>query len=390
VTGRFLPDPDTGQIVSLLNPFGGGPAIAGVGINIVDNNAKHPRVQQFTLGLQQQIGKNWVVSADAVHNFGDRLLIGRFLRSTTSTSPLIKCPDGVTPCSVTDPLTGISDNITNIESSAKSWYDGLLSSLQKRPTGSGAWKWGFNLSYTLSKTFNFSNDDQIPFNGAEDAQNLAVHINNIRAEKGYSSTDERHRIVFSGIFDMPHQFSLSPIWTISSRVPIESFVPSLGSRLPILQRNALARDIKTGADLNAAIDLWNALPSCGNAIPAPFPCNPDSHPPGDPARALLAHTDPNQDFGDWFNSLDLRLTKSFSITERQNLQFIGEVFNIFNITNIRGFFNTNYSGFNNIISTFDPANPGKLSPVGKPISTAGGFFGSGGPRAFQFAVRYTF
>ncbi len=387
VTGKFLPDPVTGQIVNLVNPFGGGPATAGVGINIIDNNAKHPRVQQFTLGLQRQIGTNWVVSADGVHNFGDRLLIGRFLRSTASQSALIHCPDGVTPCTVTDPLTGLSDNITNIESSAKSWYDGLLTSLAKRPTGRGAWKWGFNLSYTLSKTFNYSNDDQIPFNGAEDAQNLAVHINNIRTEKGFSSIDERHRIVFSGVFEMPHQLSVSPILTISSRVPIDSFVPSLSSRLPILPRNALGREIQTGAELNAVIDVWNSLASCGNAIPAPFPCNPDSHPPGDPARVLLAHTNPNQTFGDWFDSLDLRVTKSFSITERQGVQLIGEVFNIFNITNIRGFFNTNYSGFSNVISTFDPAHPGKLSPVGAPISTAGGFFGSGGPRAFQFALR---
>jgi hypothetical protein len=173
-------------------------------------------------------------------------------------------------------------------------------------------------------------------------------------------------------------------------VPIDSFVPSLGSRLPILPRNALGREIKTGAELNAAIDLWNSLPSCGPALPAPFPCNPDPNPPGSPLRTLLAHTNPNQTFGDWFNSLDIRLTKSFSIGERQQLQLIGEVFNIFNITNIRGFFNTSYSGFNNNISTFDPTNPGKLSPVGTRISTAGGFFGSGGPRAFQFAARYTF
>jgi hypothetical protein len=331
-----------------------------------------------------------VVSADGLHNFGDRLLIGRFLRKTTSTSPLIKCPNGIDPCTVTDPLTGISDNITNIESSAKSWYDGLLVSLKKRSTGRGDWKWGFNLSYTLSKTFNYSNDDQIPFNGAEDAQNLAVRINDIRAEKAYSSTDERHRFVFSGVFDMPHHFSLSPIWTVSSRVPIDSFVPSLGSRLPILPRNALGREIRTGADLNKAIDRWNTLPSCGNAVPAPFPCNPDPHPAGSPARVLLAHTDPSQTFGDPFNSLDLRLIKRLEITERQNLKFIAEVFNVFNITNIRGFFNTNYSGFNNVISTVDPAKPGVLSPVGKPISTAGGFFGSGGPRAFQFAVRYAF
>ncbi len=379
---------------TLANPLsGGGSNIPLGGFNVVENGARHPLVHQFNFGLQNQFGKNWILSADAVHNFGQRLLIGRALRSGTSLIPGVvplqfndpdtgmvgTCPasGGVDPCFVTDPATAITDTILLMESSAKSWYSGLLANLQKRPTGSGDWKWGFNLAYTWSKSYNYGNDDQIPFNGAEDAVNVQQGVNNIRLEKGYAPTDERHRFVAYGIFDMPWKISFSPILTMTSAVPIDARVAALSSRLPLLQRNALARDISTGAELNTVITAWNALTPCPNFAVTPiamrpFPCR---------AGAPLGLVNPNLEFGDGFTSLDFRLTKTFTFAERHNIQLIGEAFNIFNITNIRGFNNVNYSGFANDITSPD---------FNQPIRTAGGFFGSGGPRAFQFAVRYSF
>jgi hypothetical protein len=382
-SGNFAPDPATGQIVSLANPFAGGSATFGIGINHINHSGKHPYTQQFTLGMQQQLASNWIVSADGIHDFGQRFILGRLLRSTTSTSPLISCPNGFDPCEVVDPLSGDSvascftkspgascQQVTDIESVAKSWYDALLLSLQKRPTGGPNFRWGFNVNYTLSKTFNYSNDDQIPFNGAEDAVNLIFHSNNLQLEKGYSPTDERHRFVFFGVFDVPWKLTISPIFTYSSRAPMDSLVPALNARLPILRRNALGREITNGAELNTAIDLWNSLPACSgvNQVPCHF-------------GAILAHVGPNLKFGDDFNSLDIRVTRTWNFHERNKLQFIAEVFNLFNITNVRGFNNNNYSGFLNDITSPE---------FNKPLRTAGGFFGSGGPRAFQFALRYAF
>jgi len=71
-----------------------------------------------------------------------------------------------------------------------------------------------------------------------------------------------------------------------------------------------------------------------------------------------------------------------------------EVFNLFNTTNILGLTTVNYSGYSNVLvrDSDDPASAGYLrsSSFGQPVTTAGGVFGSGGPRAMQLAVRVIF
>ena len=71
-----------------------------------------------------------------------------------------------------------------------------------------------------------------------------------------------------------------------------------------------------------------------------------------------------------------------------------EVFNLFNVTNILGVSVKNYSGYANVLvrDSAEPGTPGYLrsSSFGQAVNTAGGVFGSGGPRAFQFAVRAVF
>jgi hypothetical protein len=344
---------------TLANPFIGSPTPVPLGINVLDPNLRHPVVQQFTLGIQQQLGANWLVSADGLHNFGTHFIIGQTLKD----------PKG-NAVSITDPLTGITNEVTDIQSTAKNWYDGLLVSLQKKPTRIfGNWSYGFNMNYTLSKTLNYSNDDQIPFTNSGQIQDL-YNIQNINLEKSYAPTDERHRLTLYGQIQAPYKITIAPIVTLSSSVPMDTYIPALSSRLPILARNALGREITTGAELNTVIDQWNAMPVCTS--PNEYPCRI-----GNP----LPLVDPNLRFGDMFASADLRVTKTFTIRERQSLQLIAECFNVSNTVNIRGTSNTNYSGR---VSDITAPN------FNQALSTAGGFFGAGGPRAFQFAVRYEF
>jgi hypothetical protein len=78
-------------------------------------------------------------------------------------------------------------------------------------------------------------------------------------------------------------------------------------------------------------------------------------------------------FGDNFHALDLRLSRAFVFRERWRVSVIGEVFNLYNKANLNG-----YSG--------DLMSAG----FGQPTSRAPQVFGSGGPRAFQLAVRVGF
>jgi hypothetical protein len=155
---------------------------------------------------------------------------------------------------------------------------------------------------------------------------------------------------------------------------MDILVPDGSQRIPQLQRNAGGRLFHNAAQLNAFIKQLNAAGGFGGQ---PLPLVSDS------AR-----------FSDNFSSFDLRLSKLFKVGERVTIEPIAEVFNLFNVTNVLGVSNVNYSGFSNVLvrDSNDPTSAGFLrsTSFGQPVTTAGGVFGSGGPRAFQFAARVTF
>jgi hypothetical protein len=356
VNGVFPPGAPT-----LANPFTGFvlPGAGAGGINIIDNDLQNPMVHQMSIGVQQELSDKLVLRADYVRNVGTHFIIGRVI--------------GTVPF---NPVVGGPDIVKNLESSVRTKYNGLLLSLEKR----FAKHYQFRASYTLSKTFNFANDDQIPFsNGPIDSSNLQL-------EYGPTPNDQRHRFSFSGVFEMPWDVRVSPILTLASSVPLDVLLPDGSSRVCELGRNAGAREFHTGAELNAALRQINAAGGslCPNADPST----------GFKPRVPLPLVRDELEFGDSFSSLDLRVSKVFKLSERVRIEPIAEVFNLFNVTNVLGVSNVNYSGFSNVLvrDSSDPSSAGfnRSSSFGQPVTTAGGVFGSGGPRAFQFAARVTF
>jgi len=350
---NFVPGTPT-----LANPFTGTLLTGqGIGINILDKNLSTPYVQQFNLGFQRELTRDLIVSVDGIHSFGSKFIIGRFIGRVCNPSLLLP-PDVCNP-------TIENDDVVQIESSVKTWYDGLLVNVQKRFSD----RYSFNASYTLQKSFNFSNDDQIPF------QVPPLNPNNLRLDKGPPPNEERHRFTFHAVVDIPYGFQLSPIYTLASDVPFDIRLPPDidNRRIPVLQRNAGGRTFRTGSELNAFINEFNS---------------------GRPVASRLPLVRDDLKLGDSFQSFDLRLTKTFRISEHFNIQGIAEAFNLFNVTNIRGVNNVNFSGFQNTLLRDSPnsANPAFLrsSSFGSAVQTAGGVFGTGGPRAFQFAVRVNY
>jgi hypothetical protein len=148
-------------------------------------------------------------------------------------------------------------------------------------------------------------------------------------------------------------------------------MPDGSMRVPALPRNAGARMFETAAELNRFLADLNAS--------------------GGIDGVLLPLVSEDARFSDDFSSLDLRLSRAFRVTDELALTAMVEVFNVFDTENVLGTTNLNYSGFANALvrDSQNPADPGYLrsSSFGRPVSTAGGVFGSGGPRAVQLGLR---
>jgi TonB-dependent receptor-like protein len=362
---QFLFDPVNGVFPpgapTLADPFSGFvlPGAGAGGINIIDNDLQNPTVHQMNVGLQREFGRHFLARADYVRNVGTHFIIGRIV--------------GTVPF---NPVVGGPEIVKNLESSVRTQYDGLLLSLERRFSS----RFYLRASYTFSKSFNFANDDQIPFS------NGPINSDNLRLEYGPTPNDQRHRFSFSGVFEVPGSIHVAPILTLASSVPVDILLPDGSSRVCELQRNAGARVIHTGAQLNAVINQINAAGGslCPNADPST----------GFRPRIPLPLVSDDLRFGDNFSALDLRVSRVFKLGERITIEPIAEVFNLFNVTNVLGVSNVNYSGFSNVLvrDSNDQGTPGfnRSSSFGQPVTTAGGVFGSGGPRAFQFAARVTF
>jgi len=233
-------------------------------------------------------------------------------------------------------------------------YKGLLLRADKR------FSHGFQALGSYAYSHNIGNENSNGFN-----------LDNWLQNRGPLSTDFTHIVNLSGVAQLPLKFELGLNFSYLSAPAFSAFVggidfngdgfeasPPSGDLLPGTTMGAFNRGLGT-ADLVRLVEQFNQT----------YAGTTDPHGRVIPHLNLPDHYSLDNNF----NSLDLRLTRRFVFQERWRVSLIGEVFNVYNNANLTGF-------------TGDLTSPA----FGQPNGRASQVFGSGGPRAFQFAMRLSF
>jgi hypothetical protein len=194
-------------------------------------------IQQYSLNLQAELRKGWLLETGYVGVHGTHLQRLRSLNQALDASqgqPI----RGVTSNTVANvglrvPVPGIRpDSLRQVESEGVSEYSGLEASLAKGLSHGIQ----FLASYTYSKTFD---TDGANVNGTSATNTLTLGDQNSSSQRwGRTSFDRTHRLVFSGIWALPGPSEGAGRvflggWTLAAVPVIQS-----GSALTIADTNA--------------------------------------------------------------------------------------------------------------------------------------------------------
>jgi len=343
---------------SCAAPTGG---TAGVpSIYVFERNYHQPNVQQANLGVEYQIQPTMSVQVNYLWVKGTHLTRTRDINLQGPETPtvigLVGSSQTFTVNRITQPrpIAGFA-RIAEFESNANSVYNGLTIQVNKRFSHN----YQFLASYTYGKVIDDNPDatSVVPFS-SDDAKMVEDPLN-IASDRGPGVNDQRHRFVFS------------PIWDLNS------YANGLSSG---------ARYLLGGWQLSAIFTAQSGQAYSGLVN---FDLNADSNSRTDRTPGLGRDTFylPN------FVSLDPRITKSIPITERVKGQLILEAYNAFNRVNYTSVSTTQYSASTNTTTCAGTPNPNLClvaprTPFQTPLSTQLNF--SPGARIVQLSAKITF
>ncbi len=340
----------------------------GIGGSIAPD-FRTPEAQVYSLGIQREIFKNAVIDVSYVGTKGDHLIRRRNINFVTPQQAIAAGATSTTAgnTNAARPFVGFT-NIVQYETSAKSRYNGLLSSFNYRL------QQGFTitLAYTFSKTLTDSTNDR---DAIDDPQNPF----NTQAEYAEARTSRPHVFSASYVYELPFfrkssnslvrlllgGYQVSGITQIESGAPVPRVVISTtdqanGTRG--IYPNAIS-DPRGG--LAGTIDPVSGLPFVFD--PLAFEIAPLGQ-FGTLGRAFARLPGRNQ--------TNLALSKQFYFNKERTmyLQLRAESFNLFNHTQFTG------------ISAARPTTGTDIlndSSFGRPTGTRL-------PREFQFGIKFYF
>ncbi len=294
----------------------------------IDPRLRAPYAQQFSAGADAE-WRGLQFTVFFVHVHGNDLL------GNLDYNPIVP---GLGPGRRPGDINGIAGTSTQqnqYTSFGQTWYDGATVTVGKRWSG----RLQFLASYTRSRAEDNSVDVllgvQDPGRGRNPADPAGLPLGfDPMGDKGLSLNDRPHRFVLSGIYTGPARVEFSSIVSASSGLPYT---------------------ILAGADLNGNGDATTDRARRDPASEA-------SSLPRDTGR-LPAQV-----------SIDLRVSRRFSLASRIRLDVMLDTFNLLN--------RTNFTAVNNVWG------PGAYPAY--PLPSFGQFTAAGPPREIQLGARLVF
>jgi hypothetical protein len=358
---------------SAIFPFGGPPAILPrapslafpVPVQAVSANGiypdlhdfRTPYVEQYSLGLQDEFAPNWMLDVGYVGSGGRKLY--RLVDQNQAVVQTALGPAGPYYPGLSS-LAVQGFGLHTMQSSSISSYNSLQVGVTKR--------FSHGLQFLASYTYSHSIDD---YSGDPTGTSDVTVVPGNQApgmlmNRASSDFDRRHRLVFSGIYDLPKfykggsGFAKQAVngWELASVLTLQSGTPFsvLTNATAFVQARAdsvAGCDPARGGSVESRLsEYFNT--SCFAAAPATAAGGF-----GDTGRNILRGPDQR--------NVDISVIKYFPITERVRTEFRGEFFNAFNM-----------------VSFANPLNILASANVGQIVST------STGPRVIQFALKLNF
>ncbi|HEY2930910.1 MAG TPA: carboxypeptidase regulatory-like domain-containing protein [Acidobacteriota bacterium] len=302
------------QTPRLNDPGGGVEAAQGVpNLTTLVTPMLAPTVQQWSLGVQQEILKRAILSVAYVGTHGTHLFRPLAINNPP---PGLAAARGVHVNAVR-PFLGYG-SITQRESSASSIYHSLQVSFNRRMAN----KLSLSAAYTFSKSIDVASSER----GGSD---IPPDSNNVRAERGPSDFDRTHVFTSSYIWFLPgparrglagallNGWQLSGITRIYSGRPFDvvmtSDVAGIGSTQN--QRPNVVGDTRG----LRTIEQWFNRSAFAR-----------------PATGTFGNMGRNSLRGPGIHKWDLSLFKNFQAGEKVRVQFRSEAFNAFNHPSLSG------------------------------------------------------
>jgi hypothetical protein len=344
-------------------------------LSLPDNVALNFRtsyVEQFNLLLEKQFGQN-VVTIGYVGSVGRHLPV--VLNDINVPDPLtapasLRGPDGRFDVRPTANILPNLGGVGEYESIGSSSYHSLQASFQRRYSNGLTVSANYTYSHSIDDATTLSYEGQEGFGNADP---FAIH----RFETGNSDLDLRHRFLGSATYELPFgknftgakkqafggwQTNSVLVWNSGSPFTITDNFTAFG--------NSVFNGIGGGPTRpNQIAPATLSNPGIGEA----FNTNAFVIPP----LGTIGNTRRNSLYGPHFRHFDLSVFKDFQVTERAQLQFRAEAFNL---TNTPNYFVANDQNQAPTTNAVQGAGFGKIV-ITNPNYT---------PRELQFALKVLF